>query len=306
MTISKKVENIIYQQLEANGRKNLFYRDLDKDTFFLPETKEFIRKHKDYFLCAEKENQSWGWIEKMTNQALKTFCGANQYLDFRNEHVVELLKIYNLLWQEMITELKKDEIYFDVLQRSHLKRISDWLRKTNPFVKEINKAELPEVVEVVCAQYSAQLQMGLFQLEVADLIEPVLDLGCGEDANLVKYLRNLGVNAYGMDRLCHSPSEYLMVANWMEFDFKVNSWGTIISNHSFALHFSHHNERPDGAYVSYAKKYMEILSSLKINGTFHYAPALPFIEEFLPSEKYGLLDRRIEGNFSISSITRMK
>jgi hypothetical protein len=39
---------------------------------------------------------------------------------------------------------------------------------------------------------------------------------------------------------------------------------------------------------------MQILSSLKPGGAFYYAPALPFIEQFLPGDTFTLSRKRIE------------
>jgi hypothetical protein len=44
--------------------------------------------------------------------------------------------------------------------------------------------------------------------------------------------------------------------------------------------------REDGDYANYAKKYMDILKSLKSGGSFHYAPNLPFIEIYLDKNQY--------------------
>jgi hypothetical protein len=52
---------------------------------------------------------------------------------------------------------------------------------------------------------------------------------------------------------------------------------------AFSNHFIHHNLRADGDFEIYAKKYMEILKSLKLGGRFIYAPSLSFMEEILIS-----------------------
>jgi hypothetical protein len=51
---------------------------------------------------------------------------------------------------------------------------------------------------------------------------------------------------------------------------------------------------------------MEILSSLKTGGSFHYAPDLPFIEKLLDSSKYRYTGNIIEGYvYQSSRITRI-
>jgi hypothetical protein len=78
-----------------------------------------------------------------------------------------------------------------------------------------------------------------------------------------------------------------------------------MSNLSFALHFTNHNLREDGDYIAYSKKYMEILNSLKINGSFYYAPSLPFIETYLPSDVYRLTNVKINESVSSSVVKRI-
>jgi hypothetical protein len=130
--------------------------------------------------------------------------------------------------------------------------------------------------------------------------EPVLDIGCGVKANLVKYLRQNRIEAYGIDRFVIENS-YLDNSDWFEYDFNKMKWGTIISNLGFSNHFLHHHLRTDGSFIDYAKQYMKILNSLKIGGSFHYAPDLPFVEQYLDSNRFHLIKQNI-GNYGFKSI----
>jgi len=135
-----------------------------------------------------------------------------------------------------------------------------------------------------CEEYTAEFQLALLGLDFSDLKEPVLDVGCGPNACLVEALRDHGVEAYGLDRLM-SESSYIYASDWLDFQFAPAAWGTIISNMAFSNHFWHHHLRMDGQHVAYARKYMEMLQSLKQGGKFVYAPGLPFIERFLKETK---------------------
>jgi len=75
----------------------------------------------------------------------------------------------------------------------------------------------------------------------------------------------------------------------------------------FQIIFQHHHLRSDGNFIGYAKKYMDILSSLKIGGNFHYAPDLPFVEQYLDNDKYQVTKHSI-GNYEFKStkIKRLK
>jgi len=59
-------------------------------------------------------------------------------------------------------------------------------------------------------------------------------------------------------------------------------------------------------YVSYAKKYMEILHSLKFGGYFYYAPDLPFIEQFLDDKEFQINNFEIENLEYESTIIKRK
>jgi hypothetical protein len=139
------------------------------------------------------------------------------------------------------------------------------------------------------AEYSPQLQMDLLGLVEQGLLEPVLDLGCGKTAELVQFLRSKGLLATGIDRL--GAGEFVVARDWFDVRFEPNSLGTIVSHLAFSLHFLHHHWHPGDRAYAYARKYMELLASLKPGGKFIYAPGLPFIEPMLDRSRYAV-DKR--------------
>lgn len=302
MPINKILTENIENQFTANNKLNLYYKNIDFQSHFLEETKNVIRKHKLELLQLDSENQSEKWVEVMTEKALDTFCNNNQFIDTRNENVAKLHHLYKVLWNEIVEVLKADEVDFEAIQKSHVKRLTNWLDTTNGFARELNDPASPLTLEITCAEYSAEFQLKLLDIDLETIVEPVLDIGCGKNANLVKYLRKHGIEAYGLDRLCSGNDHYFRV-DWLDFDFQPHTWGTIISNLSFALHFTNHHHRKDGEYILYARKYMEILNSLTIPGTFYYAPGLPFIEAYLPKDKYKTFTHRINENFSFTRVS---
>ena len=237
--------------------------------------------------------------------ALHTFYASNQFVSFNQNHIHELREIYKTIGDEIISEITQDNANYQKLQKSHIERLSDWLLRSNAFVKEISKEDNPKITNVICDEYSVLLQIDLLQIDVQKLIEPILDIGCGENAWLVKHIRERDLDAYGLDRLTDNSCKYLYNFNWLEFEFKPQHWGTIVSNLSVALHFTNHNLRKDGDYIAYAKKYTEILNSLKVNGSFYYAPSLPFIEIYLPLDKYNIEIKKINENFSCSTVKKI-
>ncbi len=302
MSINQIIQESIDHQFLTHGRKNLFCANTANH--ILPDTRSKIENNREELLELDKQNQLDQWIDRMTEQALKTFCQSNQFIDLREVHIVALHSVYEQLWNDLIEELRKNTVDFDSLEQSHLHRLTEWLQSSNPFVKTLNATDLPEILEVVCAEYSARLQLDLLKIDLNTLSSPVLDIGCGEQANLVKYLRTLGFDVLGTDRLADASLSFLVRTNWLEFDYKPQSWGTIIANHSFSLHFLNHHQRSDGDYLAYARKYMEILNSLKPGGVFYYAPALPFIESYLPKDLFQICHHPINDSFGGTRVIR--
>jgi hypothetical protein len=147
--------------------------------------------------------------------------------------------------------------------------------------------------QVVCSEYSPQLQLEVLGINPDTLLQPVLDLGCGKSGRLVTYLRSLGMDASGVDRLV-DPVEGLFAADWFNLPLTTGHWGTILSHMAFSNHFLFHHRYKNGQPETYARQYMALLSALKVGGTFYYAPGLPFIECFLPPARYQVSSYRFD------------
>jgi hypothetical protein len=148
-------------------------------------------------------------------------------------------------------------------------------------------------LRVPCATYRPETQLAVLGLDPATMRQPVLDLGCGEEASLVRHLRAAGVAAFGVDRVAR-PQEHVEVADWFEATLAPGAWGTIVSHLGFSLHFVHHHLRSSERARRYATRYMEILRALSEGGAFVYAPGLPFIEPLLPADQYRVSRRAVE------------
>jgi hypothetical protein len=138
--------------------------------------------------------------------------------------------------------------------------------------------------EVVCSEYAVTLQRDALGLGDERLTPPILDLGCGRAAGLVRALRAEGLEATGLDR--EAPADVAIAGDWLTFPFGQERWGTIVSHQAFSLHFLHHHLAQGAEAYAYARAYMAALRSLKIGGRFVYAPGLPFIESMLPVGRY--------------------
>jgi predicted 3-demethylubiquinone-9 3-methyltransferase (glyoxalase superfamily) len=283
-------ENIDHQ-LAYNQGKNLFYQGILQSLRFSPETLAAIKCYGE--ITDESENLL---IDYSANRALEEFCRVNQYYTFDKQAREALKAIYT----DLFANLKTRKIPVEAIAEKHYGNLANWLAATNAFAEKVYATNDQNVEPVACSEYSSELQVEILKLDVSRMLEPVLDIGCGKEGNLVLHLRNCGIEAYGFDRFAFTDS-FLTHSNWFEFEFKTGQWGTIVSNLGFSNHFKHHHLRNDGNFIGYAQKYMEILNALKVCGSFHYAPDLPFVEQYLDETKYHLTRQSI-GNYDFKSV----
>lgn len=138
--------------------------------------------------------------------------------------------------------------------------------------------------EVVSAEYAPDLQLAVLGLGTASLSQPVLDVGCGEHATLVRALMASGIEARGLDRVVRA--DLGTQADWLSYVYGRARYGTVLSHLGFSLHFLHHHMAAGDTAYQYARAYMAILSSLTVGGRFVYTPGLPFIETLLDASMY--------------------
>jgi SAM-dependent methyltransferase len=146
-----------------------------------------------------------------------------------------------------------------------------------------------------CAQYSPEFQLELLGVGADALPDPILDLGCGQDAALVHWLREQGRDAFGIDLRAEDCTSYILRADWLSFPLESEHWATIISHQGFSNHFLNHHLRRNGRPERYARRYLAILRALKPGGSFLYAPGLPFFEPLLPSDVFHVERRPVRG-----------
>ncbi len=270
----QQIEQHIITQLKYNSGKNLFAQ---RDGLFrfmvLPDS---IMQN----LKAITKREENALISMTTAKSLEAFYNLNQYYYFSNSDKEKLNAIYTNLFQHL-----KDHNNLSMYEENHYNNLRRWLAETNPFAMKLYADKNEILQDVVCKEYNALLQLDLLHIDLNSIEEPVLDIGCGKNGELVNFLRKSGILAFGFDRSI-TNTKFCKDADWFEFHYGNDKWGTIISNLSFSNHFNHHHLRTDGNYVAYAQTYMQILHSLKPRGTFHYAPGLPFIEQFLDKERF--------------------
>ncbi|MFD1423343.1 class I SAM-dependent methyltransferase [Laceyella tengchongensis] len=284
----------------------LFTKQGDKGLLLVPPptlVSAFIAEQERYTaelaaICADGEqlNQQATDFARFTMASL---LATNQYLNFRQRDIRRLermmrsflLDLADLCQQGKVTPARLTQVF-----NKQALKVSQWLLESNGLHAFQLEGDQVLVRRVPCAEYDASFQLELLQIEPANLREPVLDIGCGAQALLVNALREQGIDAYGLERLDQVENPFIYAANWLDFHFVPDKWGTIISNMAFSNHFWHHHIRKDGDYASYAQKYMEILRSLQVGGSFVYAPGLPFVEDILTdsSDDYTVIRRPLD------------
>lgn len=267
----------IDKQIAFNQGKNIFLDHLDIFQF-ASETVKAVSN-----IDSLNTDSKQYLIEYATDKAIEEFCRVNQYYTFDQKAKNELRQIYADLFENCLTKTNSIED----ISKEHYEKLKSWLKEHNAFAERIYKNNDEKVSPVVCSEYTPQLQIEILQIDTRQMMQPVLDIGCGSKGCLVKYLKNLGIEAYGIDR-AKFQSPDLITADWLEYDYGKEKWGTVVSNLGFSNHFNHHHLREDGNYIAYGKIYMNILHSLKIGGCFHYAPDLPFIEKYIDSKQFEL------------------
>lgn len=158
--------------------------------------------------------------------------------------------------------------------------------------------------EVVCEQYKPETQLIIMGIKLPTIKGPVLDLGCGESGNLVRYLRKKKIIAVGIDRLV-DEEKHLISADWLRTSYGEGKWGTIISHMAFTNHFNYHHKFVKGEPEKYATTYMALLKALKVGGTFYYSPSVEFMEVLLDPFEYSIKKELVKGNIYRVAITRV-
>lgn len=296
MEILEKYKAVIKEQIIKNYLKNIFNQSKSLLSFN-GDTAKTIIDMKSLPKLSDIEKVS------LVNYASGAFVDAiyndNQYLNFTNKDIEEIKNVYYKLFDDIDNGLDIEQI-----EKNHYSRITDVLKLTNRMVAELNTNNEEYIRTYVCSEYSAKFQLDLFSLNLNEVQEPILDIGCGEKGYLVEYLVSKGFDAFGIDRN-HKTKAHFEEINWFDYQFVENTWGTIISNLSFSNHFIKNYLNKNNVEL-YAKTYMAILKSLKVGGKWYYAPSLPFVEKLLSDKTYKVVTIPFHDDFSKTIITRIE
>lgn len=279
---------ILLKQIQVNAATNFFYHDITPDATVLYKIKA---KSEELLMHADCDLVARTMINSIVKRVLPIFTGVNQFIYFTENDENTLKALYYATFLKIMqcaVQQRLTVAVLGVLFREHYEQLRQFLIVTNGAELFKRYYVEPDLFPVVNANYSAAFQLELLGIDPADLREPVIDVGCGTESYLVKYLETRGCEVYGIDRDAVF-GECILASDWFNFDFTSRKWGTIISHMAFSNHFYHHHIRKDGNFIGYAKKYYEMLSALDYGGSFIYTPSLPFIEQALSSNRQYLI-----------------
>ncbi len=297
-----KIENAVQRQLKLNQAKNLLHSDisllLDIEPTFLAALEEALRTpepllHKEHLMRLVSFTVEW-LIERVYS--------INQYLQVDRSSRESLQEIYLLTWGKLLVSKDVEK----TLRRFHYPLLAEWIRKLYPDGIKTALASKPGIGSVICRNYSAKFQLDLFGLDPRAIMQPVLDIGCGASAELVRHLRRSGIEAYGLDRSLKAKKPYLLQGDWLQTAFEAGKWGTVISHLAFSNHFIY-VEKFDEAQISrYIDKYREILYSLKPGGLFAYAPTSSALEKGAVERRFTKESVLIGNGYGFTKISRVE
>jgi hypothetical protein len=288
--VSDVVIEMILEQMFLNKNSNFLFESFPDNINISEEISGMIQDSESevYQYFNNLDDEKIEYISNfMTNKCIKIFLYNNQYLYFEENYELVIKDIYinllktikSLVCKSKLTSEKLQEIIHD-----HHINLKKFLIETNRNeMLNIDKYE-KNIKPTVCSEYSAIFQLNILGIDLNNISEPILDIGCGTNGNLVKYLREIGLDAYGIERDVDIETEFIEKVNWLEYKVEKNKWGTIISNMAFSNHFFHNHINKNPIEVEYFNKFKEILEGLKKSGTFVYAPGLEFIEEIFEDE----------------------
>lgn len=296
----ESLEKSVFSQINHNRFRNLFYCGDAVEPYFTAETSRLVDENRQLIRDLAEKGETGSWVDFMTRESLRSFYAMNQYIHASPQEVALLKLVYAALMKELGGTNTIEQV-----STQHFQLLADWLQAVDPLLMSIYSGAGEKITPVVCENYSPDFLMSLYDLSFEQLSGPILDIGCGHDGRFVRFLREQQIDAHGFDRVVGAPESWLREADWFSYDFEPSAWSLILANQSLSLHFQHFHLREGDAVLPYARLYMKIIQSLKPDGSFVYAPAIPFFELVLPVNQYRLNRRLAFGRIEVTAITRI-
>ncbi len=271
----KSFENLIL------GKRNTEYKD------------SFENEYREKIINAMNTDEYTKVLNKLAKSFMTNLAKGAQTNRFTQKDCNEILEIYH----KLIEDISNFDMSYEKVALEHFVRVRNFI---NTFTSR--KEDSGEK-----SNYSPEFILKVLNVNLDDIDGKVLDIGCGKKGELVRYLREKGIQAYGIDMDCED-SNILEQEDWLQKEYPENTYDLITSNLAFTKHFNEANleEQNDEECIEYAQTYMKILNSLKVGGKWHYVPAVTFIEELLPEDKYEVVNSFVNDSVMRTEVKKLK
>ena len=231
-----------------------------------------------YYQAINTDQKNKEFTGTLYNYFVHEYVKTNQYISLSKN---EFDRIHNA-YRKLINNLREIDTRKATIE--DVQRIVKDHR--NSLIRIINtKVDDNEAILIPCSEYSISLQLKILRINSSSIASPIIDIGCGKDARLVKYLNSNHRDVYGIDQY-YNKSPYIICENWLDFKFLPETWGTIISHMAFSNHFRRVMTYKSKELKRYEDKFKEILLSLRFGGRLIYSPSIPEIEKDLNHKEY--------------------
>lgn len=296
------IQDSIQQQLNINQSKNLLFEHIQQSMSVAPSFLAALEALLNSDSDQAPEDAYAGFVSFTAHEMVKRIYSINPYLRVSPADAAALEQIYRQTWQLM----QRTRDIKTTLNEFHYPALSHWLAGLYPEELQKSLKGSPGVGRVTYEEYSAEFQIELLGLDLVRLQQPILDVGCGSQANLVRHLRSAGLEAYGIDRCVETSRPYIFQADWFDYRFEKDRWGTLVSNMGFTNHLNYAYRHDYSQLERYLLKIKEMVEALAPGGCFTYAPGLPAVEEALPAQQYIVQREQKTQDLSVSRIIRVE
>lgn len=232
-------------------------------------------------------------LNKLSKSFLTNLVKGTTSKKISKEDCNKILEIYHKLI-ENIADLNKP---YERIALEHFTEVRNFINDFTSRKEEKNSS----------SSYSPELIMKILDIKESEIKGKSLDIGCGKKGTLVEYLASRGIDAHGVDMECED-TDMLEQEDWLLKEYPENTYDLITSNLTFTKYFNNANSdaQDDEECIEYAQTYMKILNSLKVGGKWHYVPAVPFIEELLPEDKFEVVNSFANDEVMRTIVTKIK
>jgi hypothetical protein len=286
----KDYRNAIQTQISKNQGLNLLFEDAPD---LLEIDQEFLQQLLILGKKSIQDQELETLIDSAVEASMKCFLNVNQFLQIEQEDRNSLAGIY----RQTLSAVRISRNPGQVLRKIHYPKLKTWLEEIYPDSLLKGLRNQSDISRVPCAEYSPEVQLTVLGLDPGQLLPPVLDVGCGENAHLVRYLNASGIPAQGIDRSVAVVDKDTQAVNWFNVDIQPSTWGTIISHMALSNHYQFARTAGSGRVTRMEQVFYRLLTGLKPGGILAYAPAVDGLTRLVNLDRYRISELEVVDGF---------